>query len=91
MYLGENVLPYRLLSARPTVVPLDGTRLLDGDSDRIDLYPGLADWWRQAEEVWLENRSSARLTLLEQLDYRKKLTAQLPADLGGPRLLVRGL
>lgn len=41
--------------------------------------PGLADWWRDAESLWPRHRSSDRLTLAEQLDFRRKLSVQLPA------------
>jgi len=53
---------------------------MDGDSARIDLYPRLADWWRQAERLWLANRRSQRLTLLERLDYRRGFSHQFPAS-----------
>lgn len=75
-YLGENVLPFRLLPARHSVLPIEGARLIP--QDRLDLYPGLAAWWRDAERVW-EANSKGRLTLREQLDYRRKLTDQVPA------------
>ncbi len=76
--LGESVLPFRVLPAKRGVIPLEGTTLLDGEHPHLDLYPGLADWWRRAEQLWLYHRSSDRLTLLDQLDFRKKLTNQLP-------------
>ena len=78
--LGENVLPYRVLPARSAVLPLEGNDLLDGQNPRLDLYPGLAGWWRQAEHVWIEHRRGDSLTLLGQLDYRGKLTDQLPVS-----------
>jgi SAM-dependent methyltransferase len=77
-YLGESVAPFRVLSVPEAVIPYDGTRLMDGADDRIDRYPGLAAWWRQAEEVWLWHRSSEKRTLLEQLDYMRQLSAQFP-------------
>src|SRR5690606_4223066 len=73
---GDSLLPYRLLAPRAAVLPLEADEVLDGTNPRIDMYPGLASWWRQAESVWLSNRSSERLTLAEQLDFRKKLTSQ---------------
>lgn len=77
-YLGEHCLPFRMLSPGNTIIPYDGKALLDGDSERIDRYPGLASWWRKAEELWIENRSSDRRTLVEQIDYIKQLSAQFP-------------
>ena len=71
LYLGDNVLPFRLLPPRLAVIPWDGKKLLDGSDDQLDDYPGLADWWRQAEQIWNAHRSSDRLTLLGQLDYRR--------------------
>jgi hypothetical protein len=51
---------------------------LIGGSDDIEMYPSLAQWWRQAEEIWTRHRSNERLSLKEQLDYQSKLTKQLP-------------
>ncbi|MFP1662932.1 hypothetical protein ACLCDR_15940 [Streptomyces cavourensis] len=44
-----------------------------------------AKWWRDAERLWEDNRSSERLSLTEQLNFRKKLTDQLP---GAPLRIV---
>jgi hypothetical protein len=77
-YFGESVAPFRVLSTLEAVIPYDGTRLMEGADDRIDRYPGLAAWWREAEEVWLQNRSSDKRTLIEQLNYLRQLSAQFP-------------
>lgn len=77
MYSGENLLPYRTAAPLLTVIPQDARRLLKTD-DEIAVFPGLADWWRKCEQLWNENRSSERLTLIEQLDYMSKLSAQFP-------------
>ncbi|MEU5563613.1 N-6 DNA methylase [Micromonospora musae] len=77
--LGETLLPYRILPAKKAVLPLDGSTLMTTPGSRLDYYFGLAEWWRKAEATWEAHRSSARLTLGEQLDFRRKLTAQLPA------------
>jgi hypothetical protein len=76
--LGECVLPFRALPAKHGVLPLEGDQLLHSEHARLDLYPGLADWWRRAEQLWLYHRSSDRLTLRERLDFRRGLTDQLP-------------
>jgi SAM-dependent methyltransferase len=80
-YLGEHVLPFRTFTPGEAVVPYDGTRLLSSSDDRIDRYPGLAGWWRGAEEVWGANKGAAnRLTLLGRLDYNGELSAQFPSS-----------
>jgi hypothetical protein len=75
---GDSLLPFQICAPQLAVIPWDGQRLLDGEDQRLDLYPGLASWWRKAEEAWLKHRSSDRLTLSGQLDYRGKLSQQLP-------------
>jgi hypothetical protein len=78
VYLGEHCLPFSLLDPVQAVIPFDGKRLLSGNDDRIDRYPGLASWWRKAEQVWTAHRSTERLSLLERINYINQLSAQLP-------------
>jgi hypothetical protein len=78
--LGETVLPFRLREPHECVIPLDGAKLIAGDHARIDMYPRLADWWRRAEQVWVNNRQNDTLTLAQQLDFRAKLSNQVPAS-----------
>ncbi len=75
VYLGEHVLPHRLLPAATALLP---------DLD-AELPPGLAAWWREAERLWNAHRTSERLSLADQLDYHGKLRAQSPA---GPLRVV---
>ncbi|MGH3832742.1 MAG: N-6 DNA methylase [Pseudonocardiaceae bacterium] len=70
--LGESILPFRVLTPKHAVIPLESAELLDGEHSHLDRYPGFADWWRRAEQLWLYHRSSDRLTLRDQLDFRKK-------------------
>ena len=79
VHLGETILPFRLQSPLKAVIPWDGERLLDTNDEHLDEYPGLAAWWRKATEVWVQHRASDRLGLLDQLDYMRKFTQQLPA------------
>lgn len=76
VYLGENVLPYRLCEPLNAVLPLDGKGLMDGTSERLLSYPKLAQWVAKTEALWMEHRSSERLTLLQQLDFHGKLSSQ---------------
>ena len=85
LVIGETVLPYRLLEPLEAIIPWDGTRLLPGNDEHMEYYPGLASWWRQAEAAWIANRSSDRLDLLGRLDYRHGVSHQFPV---GPRRVI---
>lgn len=79
--VGDSVLPFRLRPAQLGVIPWDGTDLARTTGERLDLYPGLAHWWRQASDAWESNKSSgSSLSLLGQIDYRHKLRNQLPGS-----------
>ena len=76
--LGESVIPFRIAETFEAVIPRDREGLMDGQSDRLDAYEGLASWWRRAEAIWEKHRSSDRLTLIERLDYQHGLEQQFP-------------
>jgi hypothetical protein len=79
VHVGDTLLPFRLMSPHRAVIPAEGSVVLDLLSDRLAHYPGLHDWWRQAESLWVQYRlKSTSLSLREQLDYRRKLSDQLP-------------
>lgn len=81
VFLGEHVLPHRTTQPSEGVIPWDfgKKRLLEphGDS-RLDSHQYLSKWWRRADATWNEHRSSERLSIVQQLDYHNKLTAQFP-------------
>lgn len=77
LYVGDTVVPYRIKLCPTAVIPWDGQRLLDVGDDRLDLFPGLADWWRRASEIWTSHHNG-KLTLTGQVDYRRKLVQQFP-------------
>ena len=60
--IGHNLarIPPAPIPAREAVLPLEGRQLLDDEHPHLDLYPGLAEWWRRAEQQWNEHRSSER-------------------------------
>ncbi len=80
--VGESVVPFSFRAALLAVIPLDGAHLLHGEDELLDLYPGLAKWWRSAEQIWMENRSSENLTLAERLNFRNGLTEQAACSSG---------
>jgi hypothetical protein len=78
VYLSDCLLPFRLTDPVQAVIPWDGKRLLDGDY-QLGKHRGLAKWWHDAEGIWNQGRKGKEvLTLLGQLDYRRKLTDQFP-------------
>lgn len=78
LHLGATILPFRLIDSWLAVIPRDHNGLLGGGDARLDLYPGLAEWWRRAEAVWEANKGANSLSLIEQIDFRRKLTMQFP-------------
>ena len=77
VHFGATVVAYRPRAPAMAIVPYDGTGLLDGSSDRLDEYPGLAAWWREAERLWNRN-SAAKMSLRERIDYQRLLVKQFP-------------
>lgn len=79
MHVGATILAYRAREPQLAIVPHLGDELIDGSSERLDEFPGLAAYWREAEEVWETNRAAAtRLSLRQQVDFRNKLSKQFP-------------
>lgn len=80
MLLGESLLPFCLRGERLAIVPAtDSGRLITLDSDDIDDYPGLQDWWTRADELYRSNApATTKHDLAGQVDYQGKLTSQLP-------------
>ena len=52
--------------------------MLEGIDPQLDAHPGLADWWTRAEVVWDDNKGDNNLTLMEQIDFRNKISLQFP-------------
>lgn len=76
LFSGDSLYPFRIGTPKQALIPCDKTALLSPDS--MDLYPGLHKWWSKATQIWEANRSSERLSLMEQLDFQSKLSKQLP-------------
>ena len=64
LHLGKTILPFRSIEPQLAVIPWDGRKLLSGDDPNLARYPGLEGWWREAEGIWNEYRSSERLSLI---------------------------
>ena len=75
-YNGDNVLPYRSEGFGLVVIPCGRSGLLS--SADIELSPGFNQWWQRSVEIWEENRTSDRLSLIERLNYQSGLSRQFP-------------
>lgn len=78
VYTGECILPFLCLPPLQAVIPWDGRRLLREGDLGLGRHPGLAKWLHDTETIWIQHRSSDRLTLTERLDYRRGITQQFP-------------
>ena len=76
LLLGQNVIPFGVLGTETAVIPWDGI-LLDGAAPKLDAYPGLARWWRAAEQLW-DTHADSDMSLLRRLDWQKGATKQFP-------------
>jgi hypothetical protein len=77
-HLGSTIAPFRALHPWEVVIPWDGRDLMSGESTGIDDHPGLAQWWRTAEDIWESHKGTGtRLTLNGQINYMNKLVLQL--------------
>ena len=79
VYLGESVVPFRLLEPVLAVIPWDrsaGALLDAADAGRAG-YPHVAEWVSNASQLWDCHKEDS-LTYIEQIDYYGKLTAQFP-------------
>ncbi|NKS38104.1 SAM-dependent DNA methyltransferase [Rhodococcus hoagii] len=76
-YLGETVLPYRCVTPRQAVLPIENASILN--AEKVAEYPGLSGWWDQAESTWNTHKpASDKAQLLDRIDYHGQLSAQLP-------------
>jgi N-6 DNA Methylase len=75
-YSGDNMFPFRAGPPQLAIIPCNKSGLLN--DARIEMNPGLHQWWDKAQSLWNKHRSSDRLTLAERLDYQSTLSKQLP-------------
>jgi hypothetical protein len=78
LMLGESILPFRVFRPFEIVAPLDANgKLLNAEAAANRGFTNLHVWMRRAEKLWDEHTMS-KASLIEQLDYFGKLSAQFP-------------
>lgn len=81
IYSGQTIVPFRVLIPDEVIIPWDSQVLLSDHPILLEQYPGLSEWWKKSEKIWLENRSSDRLNLTDRINYRNTLIQQFPIQL----------
>jgi hypothetical protein len=74
--MSGRFLPATMCFLQLAVLPCNRAGLLD--DAHIEMNPGLRQWWEKAQSLWIDNRSSDRLTLAGRLDYQRTLSKQFP-------------
>ena len=101
VYLGETIVPYGALAPLKAVLPIELNEQEDyhipletGSSTELDvkeLSRRMRERWRAINRIWEKNKKPVnKLNLLGQLDYRRKLSAQLEEISNGMKKMSRG-
>ena len=84
VYLGETLVPYATLEPLKALLPMDRENglLIAHPSPSGSGANGMEEWmgqrWQSVSELWEQNKAPTnKLSLLEQLDYYGKLSAQI--------------
>lgn len=77
VHLGETILPHRPVEPLRAILPVTKDGVLS--EEEIRQHRGLNRWWKQTSNTWMSNRSaSSNLSLMDQVDYMRKLDRQFP-------------
>jgi hypothetical protein len=76
---GSAVVPFRERPPELAIIPMiDGAFVAD-DDERLDEYPGLAAWWRTAEQLYARKKNAnSKLRLTDRLNFQRLLARQFP-------------
>jgi SAM-dependent methyltransferase len=79
LYLGESIVPFRVLSPVLAVIPWfeANSDILNSTEAQTHGYAHLSSWLQKAEQIWVQHGSGKR-ALKEQLNYYGQLSAQFP-------------
>jgi SAM-dependent methyltransferase len=79
IFLGESILPYRVLRSFEGVIPVAGAGdVLDSEAAANRGFDGLHSWMRRAELVWNANTKNSSMKLVDRWNYHNELGAQFP-------------
>ena len=79
VHLGSTLVPFGLLEPWRAVLPIDRQQLMD-EHQINNADNSVRDWWRDVSQRWEDNKTKqSKLSLMENLDYQRKLSKQLNA------------
>ena len=79
VHLGSTLVPFGLLEPWRAVLPIERQQLMD-EQQINNADSSMRDWWRDISQRWEDNKTKqSKLSLLESLDYQRKLSKQLNA------------
>lgn len=79
VHLGSTLIPFGLLEPWRAVLPIDRQQLMD-EHHINNADNSMRDWWRDVSQRWEDNKTKqSKLSLLDNLDYQRKLSKQLNA------------
>lgn len=79
VYLGECIVPYRLLDSVLAVIPWDdeAKTIMNAGQAQIRGHTRLSDWLQKIENLW-EAHGTDKRSFAEQLDFFEQLSSQFP-------------
>ncbi|MDK8846158.1 N-6 DNA methylase [Corynebacterium sp. MSK297] len=79
VHLGSTLVPFGLLEPWRAVLPIERQQLMD-EQQINNADNGVREWWRDVSQRWETNKTKqSKLSLMENLDYQRKLSKQLNA------------
>lgn len=79
VHLGSTLVPFGLLKPWRAVLPIERQQLMD-EKQIHNADNSMRDWWRDVSQRWEDNKTKqSKLSLMENLDYQRKLSKQLNA------------
>ena len=87
VHLGATLAPFVTLTPHKAVLPFDRTSAappridpITGDVSIASLHPSVRRRWKHMTRLWDNNRKpTSTMSLIQRLDYMKKLSKQVPA------------
>lgn len=78
LYTGSSIVPFRVMASGLAVIPWDGNSLISLNTESMNKFPLMANWWKDADDLWNKHSRNNKMTLLNRINYQKSLENQFP-------------